>query len=359
MCWRFALARPGHRDARIDRHGLGPRAARRIRVVVGMTLPRRRHAGRWPVRRGGARGSAGAATQAWPGAACSSPRRRWRWSAPSWRRDAGPLLRHPALVAAAAVLVSLAALMPLAGHNAADPRAAGLAAACVSPPAAVATPPGSSAPSAFSSPGRWPPGPPFAGAERLLKRAGVVAGRPERRPRHGIPQSARFAALRAPASPWPARRAARGNLGIRDKGNADPRRPAGLRRTRRSIPRSLMQGDFMRLNFNVPGEPAEQRSGMLRDAATRAVASRRTRRGAPRAASPAASRCSRRGCIELTPSRALDPRQRCLVLRRGRGAALGPHGEFRVDAQGHALLVGPYRGPDLASLVNTRPGNAA
>ena len=37
-------------------------------------------------------------------------------------------------------------------------------------------------------------------------------------------------------------------------------------------PRSLMQGDFMRLNFNVPGEPAEQRSGMLRVQRPRAVA---------------------------------------------------------------------------------------
>src|SRR5690606_16735816 len=29
-------------------------------------------------------------------------------------------------------------------------------------------------------------------------------------------------------------------------------------------PRSLMQGDFMRLNFNLPGEPAERRAGLLR-----------------------------------------------------------------------------------------------
>ena len=87
------------------------------------------------------------------------------------------------------------------------------------------------------------------------------------------------------------------NLGIRDKET--------LIRDGRPVfvelapvdPRSLMQGDFMRLNFNVPGELAEQRSGhAARAAPARGGVSSTNAAWRACCASPTASRCSRANC---------------------------------------------------------------
>lgn len=118
-------------------------------------------------------------------------------------------------------------------------------------------------------------------------------------------------------------------------------------------PRSLMQGDFMRLNFNLPGEPDERRSGLLRVDRPKVLARidergvatlLRIDDGAP--AAPGELR------IELAPK---DGRWVLVTdawffaegeVERWAGAR---YGEFRVDAQGRALLVG-LRGSALEPL---------
>ena len=143
------------------------------------------------------------------------------------------------------------------------------------------------------------------------------------------------------------------NLGIRDK--------EALIRDGQPVfvelapvdPRSLMQGDFMRLNFNVPGEPEEGRAGLLRRERPFVVA-RRDERGIAQLvriadATPLAPGELR---IELTPK---DGRWMLVTdawfFAEGEAARWerARYGEFRVDAAGRALLVG-LRGPALQPL---------
>lgn len=118
-------------------------------------------------------------------------------------------------------------------------------------------------------------------------------------------------------------------------------------------PRSLMQGDFMRLNFNLPGEPQERRAGMLRRERPFVVV-RRDQRGIAQAlriadGTPLAEGEMR---IELTPK---DGRwilvSDAWFFAEGEAARWerAKYGEFRVDAEGRALLVG-LRGAGLAPL---------
>lgn len=143
------------------------------------------------------------------------------------------------------------------------------------------------------------------------------------------------------------------NLGIRDK--------EALIRDGQPVfvelapvdPRSLMQGDFMRLNFSVPGEPDERRAGLLRRERPFVVA-RRDERGVARLlritdATPLAEGEMR---IELTPK---DGRwilvSDAWFFAEGEAARWekAKYGEFRVAADGQALLVG-LRGPALEPL---------
>jgi len=118
-------------------------------------------------------------------------------------------------------------------------------------------------------------------------------------------------------------------------------------------PRSLMQGDFMRLNFNLPGEPAERRAGMLRVDRPKVLA-RIDERGVAtllRMADGTAPVAGELG-IELAPK---DGRWILVTdawfFAEGEAErwARARYGEFRVDGQGRALLVG-LRGPTLEPL---------
>ena len=97
-----------------------------------------------------------------------------------------------------------------------------------------------------------------------------------------------------------------------------------------------MQGDFTRLNFNVPGR-LEQRSDMLRVQSARAVAQvDEARRGAPRAHRRPANPLQPGGCtsssrqagrwILVSDATSSSPRARRSLWARA-------YGEFRVDAQ--------------------------
>ncbi len=118
-------------------------------------------------------------------------------------------------------------------------------------------------------------------------------------------------------------------------------------------PRSLMQGDFMRLNFSVPDAASERRAGLLRLERPRAVARvdargvaqlMRIQRGEPLAPGELA--------IELTPKEG-----RWTLVTDAWFFAEGEaqrwqrarFGEFRVDDSGRALLVG-LRGENLEPL---------
>ena len=129
-------------------------------------------------------------------------------------------------------------------------------------------------------------------------------------------------------------------------------------------PRSLMQGDFMRLNFRLPAEAIADRAptwnggnggngGLLSVERPRVIARRdakgvatmlREDRGAARAADELA--------IELTPK---DGRWILVTdawfFKEGEAKRweAARYGEFRVDANGRALLVG-LRGPNLEAL---------
>lgn len=118
-------------------------------------------------------------------------------------------------------------------------------------------------------------------------------------------------------------------------------------------PRSLMQGDFMRLNFNVPGEPSERRAGLLRRERPFVIA-QRDERGVARLlriadATPLAADELR---IELTPK---DGHwilvSDAWFFAEGEASRWekAKYGEFRVTADGRALLVG-LRGPALEPL---------
>jgi uncharacterized membrane-anchored protein len=118
-------------------------------------------------------------------------------------------------------------------------------------------------------------------------------------------------------------------------------------------PRSLMQGDFMQLNFRVPSDVEQQLEGLVSGPRPRLVARRDARgvatllrldNGAPRAADEL--------LIELTPKNG-----RWTVVSDAWFFAEGEDqrwvrakfGEFRVDAEGKALLVG-LRGEKLEAL---------
>jgi uncharacterized membrane-anchored protein len=118
-------------------------------------------------------------------------------------------------------------------------------------------------------------------------------------------------------------------------------------------PRSLMQGDFMSLNFRVPNDASAQGDHLLRGQRPHAVARRDARgiatllridSGAPLAADEMR--------IELTPK---DGRwilvSDAWFFREGEAARWqgAKYGEFRVDASGRALLVG-LRGAKLEAL---------
>lgn len=118
-------------------------------------------------------------------------------------------------------------------------------------------------------------------------------------------------------------------------------------------PRSLMQGDFMRLNFNLPGEPDERRAGMLRRERPFVVV-RRDQRGIahPLRIADGTPLAEGEMRIELTPK---DGRwilvSDAWFFAEGEAARWerAKYGEFRVDADGRALLVG-LRGPALEPL---------
>jgi uncharacterized membrane-anchored protein len=118
-------------------------------------------------------------------------------------------------------------------------------------------------------------------------------------------------------------------------------------------PRSLMQGDFMRLNFNVPAVP-EQTGGLLRTGRPHAVArldgrgvATLTRLDDPR--TPLAAGELR---IELTPKGGrwiLVSDAWFFAEGQGTRYERAKYGEFRVEPGGRALLVG-LRGTNLEPL---------
>lgn len=118
-------------------------------------------------------------------------------------------------------------------------------------------------------------------------------------------------------------------------------------------PRSLMQGDFMRLNFRVPADAQTRNGGLLRSERPRLVARRDARGvlGALRADTGAALAADELR-VELTPK---DGRWTLVTdawfFREGEAQrwAAARYGEFRVAPDGRALLVG-LRGPDLEAL---------
>jgi len=118
-------------------------------------------------------------------------------------------------------------------------------------------------------------------------------------------------------------------------------------------PRSLMQGDFMRLNFRMPGEVQSRLDGLSSSQRPRMVA-RRDERGVASLVrlddgTPLAAEEFR---FELTPK---DGRwilvSDAWFFREGEAQRWQPakYGEFRVDTNGKALLVG-LRGPNLEAL---------
>ncbi len=143
------------------------------------------------------------------------------------------------------------------------------------------------------------------------------------------------------------------NLGIRDK--------EALIRDGQPVfvelapvdPRSLMQGDFMRLNFNIPGEPAERRAGLLRRERPHVVAVR-DERGVARLLRIADGQPLAVGemHIELTPKDGhwiLVSDAWFFAEGQAQRWEKARYGEFRVDADGRALLVG-LRGAALEAL---------
>ncbi len=268
------------------------------------------------------------------------------------RRWAG--LRHPALAGAALVLVALAALMPALGATllvlalmvtSGRTRlavAAGVAAAWIV--------------GAFYYQLAWP----LAQKAAWLAAAGALlallaawaAGARGAAPAAGSTDPApRFTRIGIALSVLAVLAVA--NLGIREKET--------LIRDGRPVfvelapvdPRSLMQGDFMRLNFNVPGDAEERRAGLLRRDRPQAVAqvdergvARLTRLDHGEPLKPGELR------LELTPKDG-----RWILVSDAWFFAEGEaqrwsrarYGEFRVGADGRALLV-DLRGPALEPL---------
>ncbi len=120
-----------------------------------------------------------------------------------------------------------------------------------------------------------------------------------------------------------------------------------------SDPRSLMQGDYMRLNFRVPPQLLQDAGGLLENERPVMVATKdergvvsfvRLHQGEPLAAGELR--------IELTPMHGdWVVVSDAWSFAEGEAARWAPakFGEFRVDAKGHALLVG-LRGADLGKL---------
>jgi len=118
-------------------------------------------------------------------------------------------------------------------------------------------------------------------------------------------------------------------------------------------PRSLMQGDFMRLNFRMPPEVLAA-AGSLLDKKRPFVVARRDARGVltPLRLDRGEPLGADEMRIELTPAGGgwvfvSD----AWSFAEGEGArwAAARYGEFRVDSSGHALLVG-LRGANLEAL---------
>jgi uncharacterized membrane-anchored protein len=118
-------------------------------------------------------------------------------------------------------------------------------------------------------------------------------------------------------------------------------------------PRSLMQGDFMRLNFRMPGEVQARLDGLATSQRPRMVA-RRDERGVATLVrlDDGTALATDELRFELTPK---DGRwilvSDAWFFREGEGQRWqsAKYGEFRVDASGKALLVG-LRGPNLEAL---------
>lgn len=143
------------------------------------------------------------------------------------------------------------------------------------------------------------------------------------------------------------------NLGIRDKEALIRHGQPVFVELAPVDPRSLMQGDFMRLNFDIPGEPEERRTGLLRRQRPHVVAVR-DERGVARLLRIADGQPLAAGemHIELTPK---DGRWTLVsdawFFSEGQAQRWekAKYGEFRVDAEGRALLVG-LRGAALEAL---------
>ena len=143
------------------------------------------------------------------------------------------------------------------------------------------------------------------------------------------------------------------NLGIRDKEALIHHGQPVFVELAPVDPRSLMQGDFMRLNFNIPGEPAERRAGLLRRERPHVVAVR-DERGVARLLRIADGQPLAAGemHIELTPKDGhwiLVSDAWFFAEGQAQRWEKARYGEFRVDADGRALLVG-LRGAALEAL---------
>lgn len=118
-------------------------------------------------------------------------------------------------------------------------------------------------------------------------------------------------------------------------------------------PRSLMQGDFMRLNFRMPGEVQARLDGLTTSQRPRMIA-RRDERGVATLVrlDDGTALAAEEFRFELTPK---DGRwilvSDAWFFREGEAQRWQPakYGEFRVDPSGKALLVG-LRGPNLEAL---------
>jgi uncharacterized membrane-anchored protein len=118
-------------------------------------------------------------------------------------------------------------------------------------------------------------------------------------------------------------------------------------------PRSLMQGDFMRLNFRMPGEVQARLDGLTTSRRPRMIA-RRDERGVASLVrlDDGTALAAEEFRFELTPK---DGRwilvSDAWFFREGEAQRWQPakYGEFRVDPSGKALLVG-LRGPNLEAL---------
>jgi len=118
-------------------------------------------------------------------------------------------------------------------------------------------------------------------------------------------------------------------------------------------PRSLMQGDFMRLNFRMPGEVQARLDGLTTSQRPRMIA-RRDERGVASLVrlDDGTALAAEEFRFELTPK---DGRwilvSDAWFFREGESArwASARYGEFRVDSRGRALLVG-LRGARLEAL---------